>query len=643
MKNYRIIALIVTILLTSIFLSCGKSTKPKKQIDTKPVSIKKFDTPPGADPSVPAEQGGEGFKGEGWQTAVNYNVLGDSNAVKGGSFSMHIPDFPNTLRIEGKDANSYVNNLMKYSLVYESLLNLDPVTEEWIPGLATHWKISDDKKQFWFRINPNARWADGKPVVAEDVVATWKLEVDPGILEAYSNILYGSYEQPVAESKYIVSVKTKELNWRQFLYFAGSLRLMPAHYIGNIKGGEYLDKYQFEVIPGSGPYVLLKEDISKGQFVSFRRRSDYWGEKERFNVGLNNFDLIKFEVIQDESLALEKFKKGDQDFYNVTRAQWWAEKFDFDEYNRGLIARYKVFNENPNGTAGLVFNMRKPPFDDIRLRKAITYLFDRNKYIEKLFFKEYLPMYSFFAGSAYENPTNPRYGFSLDSARMMLEEAGWKDKNQDGYLVKNGKVFELDLPFDGGPGQERYLTIFQEDLKKAGIKLNLKQVDGSTKFKLGNERNFTMLFMNWSGLRVPNPESSFKSNTADPPNTTNWPGIKDPKIDELCDKYNLSFDKKERVSIIRAIDSIACTYCSYAFAWYGPYQRIVFHNKFSYPEWILPRTEDFLFSVVMWYYDPEKAAEYDALKADKNKKMEVKEVEQKYWLKVKEKEDAAGK
>ncbi|MBE2228143.1 MAG: ABC transporter substrate-binding protein [Ignavibacteria bacterium] len=643
MKNRAILLALVLIVTSALFVSCGKSTKPKKQIDTKPVSIKQFDTPPGADPSVPPEQGGEGFTGEGWQTAVNYNVAGDSNAIKGGSFTMRIPDFPNTLRIVGKDANSYVNNLMEIGLIYEGLLSQDPVTEEWIPALATHWKVSDDKKTFWYRINPNARWADGKPVTAEDVVATWKLQVDPGILEAYSNILYGTYEQPVAESKYIVSVKTKEENWRQFLYFSGAMRILPAHYVGNLKGSEYLEKYQFDMIPGSGPYVLLKEDINKGQSVTFRRRSDYWAEKERFNIGTNNFDAIKLDVIQDESLAFEKFKKGDIDVYSVNRAQWWAERFDFDEFKRGLVARYRVFNENPNGVQGLVFNMRKPPFDDIRIRKAVTYLWDRNKFNEKLFFNSYMPEYSYYPGTVYENPNNPKIGFSLDSARILLEEAGWKDKNSEGYLVKDGKVFELDLPFDGGPGQERYLTIFQEDLKKAGIKLNLKQIDGTTRFKLGNERNFTILVTAWTGLRTPNPESSLKSNTADAPNTTNWPGIKDARIDELCDLYNKTYDKKERIKIVREIDGIASNYFGYGFGWYAPYQRIAFHNKFSYPEWILPRTNDYLFTCILWYYDPEKAAEYDAVKADPNKKMEIMPEDQKYWIKVKEQEEASGK
>ena len=286
MKLKYFTCLIIALFAVTLFDGCSRS-KRKIEFNTQPVSIKKFDTPPGADPSVSAEMGGAGFTGEGWQTEENYNILGDKNAVKGGSIVMSIPDFPGTLRTEGKDANSYFNRMAQY-MMYESLLQLDPVTEEYIPYLATHWKISDDKMKFTFRINPDARWADGKPVVAEDVVATWKLLVDPGILEAYSNILYGTYEEPVAESKYIVSVKSKQLNWRQFLYFAASMAILPAHYIGNITGEQYLEKYQFEFIPGSGPYLIDLKDINKGQSIMIRRRSDYWAEKEKFNIGLNN-------------------------------------------------------------------------------------------------------------------------------------------------------------------------------------------------------------------------------------------------------------------------------------------------------------------------------------------------------------------
>jgi microcin C transport system substrate-binding protein len=628
------------ILLAFLFglQGCSKSEKPKKKFDTTPVSIKQFDTPPGADPSVPAELGGKGFKGEGWTTKTDYNISGNPKAVKGGSLIMSMKNFPATLRIIGKDFNSEFNTMVE-EMTYESLVGMDPVTGDYTPRLATHWKISDDKMTYKFRINPDARWADGKPVTAEDVIATWKLSIDPGIIEPYYNELYSSYETPVAESKYIVSVKSKQFNWRQFVYFANGMKILPAHIIGNLTGKDFLEKYQFEFIPGSGAYVLDKNEIKNGQSLMIRRRSDYWGEKEKFATGLYNFDLVRFEVIPDDAMEFEKFKKGETDVYIVSRAQFWAEKFDFDEFKRGVISRIRVFNETPAGASGIALNMRKPPFDDVRIRKAFAFLYDRDKFNEKLFFKAYEPIDSYFPGTVYENPLNPKIRYNFDSAQRLLTEAGWKDKNKEGYLVKEGKLFEIELPFM--KGMDRYFTIYQEDLKKAGIKVNLKEIDMNTMYKLGNERNFSILPINFSGLAIPNPENSLASSAADQDGTTNWPGIKNSRIDELCKQYDTSFNVEARLKILREIDLIACNEFGIVFGWYPPYQRVTYQNKFGFPEGVIARDLNVLSSLTyMWFNDPEKAFEYDAAAADKNKTLPKGDEDNKYWLNLKEKKNA---
>ena len=626
-----------TILLTSVFIfsGCGKTEKPKKQFDTKPVSVKQFDTPPGADPSVSSEMGGNGFKGDGWETGRNYAITGNPKAVKGGSLIMSMGDFPATLRIIGKDFNTYFN-MMAEDMLYENLLGEDPVKGEYTPRLATHWQVSPDRKAFRFRINPEARWADGKPVTAEDVIATWNLLVDPGILDPYYNEVFSSYEKPVAESKYIVSVKSKTAGWKQFVYFATSMKILPAHIIGNLTGKDYLEKYQFEFIPGSGPYIIDKNDIKKQQSITIRRRSDYWAEKERFATGLNNFDLIRFDVLTDEALEFEKFKKGETDILLVNKAQTWAEKFDFDEYNRGLIDRKKVYNENPAGVSGIAFNMRKEPFNDIKVRKAFFFLFDRDKYIDKLFYKSYLPIDSYFPGTEFASPDNPKIRYNSDSAQRLLAEAGWKERNSEGYLVKNGKILEADLPFQ--KSMERYLTIYQEDLKKAGIKLNLKESDPTTMFKIAMEKSFTLIPVNFSGLRIPAPESFLTSAAADEEGSMNVQGIKNTGIDNLCIAYDTTFDISARIRILRDIDLLACGEFGIIFGWYPPYQRIAFQNKFGYPDGVIARNLDVI-SVLpyLWFNDPEKAAEYDAALQDKSRKIQKEDEENRYWLNLKSK------
>jgi microcin C transport system substrate-binding protein len=569
-------------------------------------------------------------------------MLGDPKAVKGGTLVMSIPDFPATLRNIGKDENSYFSR-MAADLMYEGLVNLDPVNEEFIPSLASHWKISEDKKEFTFRIDPNARWADGKPVVAQDIVDTWKLRVDEGILTPETNELFKKYQMPVAISKYIVStrINEKEPDWRLFLYFGG-MSILPSHYIGGLSGKDYLEKFQFDVVPGSGPYTIDKGDIKKGQSISIRRRSDYWAANDKANTGLYNFDNIRFDVIADQKLEFEKFKKGDIDilsFTGVTRANNWIEGLDIDETRRGLIQKVEVFNENPAGTRGFAFNMRKPPFNDIKVRKAFSHLLDRKKILEKLFRNSAALLYSYYANSPYENPDDIRIDYNFDEGVKLLAEAGYSQKNADGYLVKDGKVFEVELPY-GNPSLEKFLTVYQEDLKKAGVKLNLKQVDGTTNFKLGNERNFTMLVAAWGGLRYPNPQTSFSSSSAKADNSTNWPGISDPRIDEIIEKYNKEFSRTERIKLIREIDKIATDYIGYAFTWYYPAERIAFHDKFGFPKGMLSKTGDYLTSPGIWYFDPERNAKYEEAKRDKNLQLVKFPPEDKYWLDVKKQLEA---
>lgn len=641
MKFKYFIYLVILLLSATSFLSCGKS-KQKIKIDTKPISIKTFDTPPGADPSVSAEQGGNGFKGgEGWTTNENYNYLGDPAALKGGSITWSIPDFPPSLRAYGKDENSYYTRMMQ-RMVYEPLLDSDPVNEDFTPRLASHWYISPDKRTYKFRINPNARWADGKPVVAEDYLATWKLMTDPTNLAGTSEVFKESLEDPIAESKYIVSIKAKKDGWIYFNMAAG-IRILPAHIIVNITGKEYLEKYNYDVVPGSGPYYVTKEDVDKGRSITLRRRSDYWAEKERFAIGLNNFDVIKTDVVQDETLMFEKFKKGETDVYAFNRAQWWIEKSDFDEVQRGVIQKMKIFNQNPAGLSGLALNMRKPPFDDIRVRQAFQMLYDRQKYDEKLFFNEYKLTNSFFSATPYANPNNPTVTFNLDEAIKLLEQVGYTQKNADGYRMKDGKVLEIELPFTQ-PSMERYLTIYQEDLKKAGVKLNLKQVDGTTNFKIGNERNFSAIVANWAGQNPPSLDFNIISRTADDPNSTNWSGFKNSNVDKLAAKYNLEYDKKERIKLVREIDSIIVAAQPYVFGWYADYTRLEWHNKFSMPKWILCRYDDYYSSTEvpifqMWWLDPVKYADYQDAFMEKSKKMPKVELINRFWLDVAEREN----
>ena len=629
-KSIHFRLLLAFLCFTWLVVGCGGGGQ--KQVDEEYPEFKVTyeDIPPGALPDVPAELGGEGFTGEGWQTNDDYESIVDTSLQVGGSVTWAIFEFPSTLRITGKDANSQITRFFE-NMVYESLMGVSSLDLAFIPGLATHWKISDDYRTFWYRIDPNARFADGSRLTAEDVISSWKLRVDDGILAPYVNMIWGKYKEPIAESPYIVRVETNELNWKFFLYFGG-MSIMPAKYIGHLTGKQYMKVFQFEMPPGSGIYALDKKDVVKGRSITIRRRSDYWDKDNPRNKGSANFEKIKFVVINDERLTFEKFKKGELDFYLVGRAQWWKEECDFENVERGLVQKRKIWNDEPQGISGFVFNMREEPFNDIRMRQAFTYLFDRQKLIDQLFFNEYIHMDSYYPGSVYENPDNPQYRYDPDKAVALLQECGWKERNQEGWLVNDkGEVLELELTF-AAPSFARILTIYQEDLKKVGIKLELAQSQGSTMFKMVNERKFKIHWQSWGGLMFPNPENDISSWTADELNTNNLAGVKNDRIDELILEYNVCFDQARRVEIIREIDGILMKIQPFALGWYAPNQRILYWNRFGYPECQLSRTGDWRGILSLWAIDPVKQDSLELAKEDSNIKLEVGETQNNYWI-----------
>ncbi len=615
-----------------LVVGCGGGVK---QEASRAIPITMEVVPPGALPDVPAELGGAGFTGEGWTTNEDYQPVGDPRAKKGGTFTWAFSELPPTLRPIGKDSNSATNFII-YSMIYESLIGFNRNTLEFGPGLATHWQISEDKRTFSFRINPDARWSDGSRVTAEDVVASWKLRVDPSILFPSTNITFGYFEEPVAESPYIVSVRTKELNWRLFLYFTG-MSILPAKYIGHLTGSEYLKEYQFKHTPGSGPYILKPGDLIKGRSIALTRREDWWAKDDPDNVGIANFDRIKFVEVAEDRLTFEKFKKGELDFYPVGRAQWWIEETNFENVTRGLIQKRRIYNDQPRGIAGLVFNMRKPPFDDIRMRKAIAHLLNRGKLIEKLFFNQYLFLDSYYPGGIYENPGNPKYRYDPDRAVELLAECGYKERNEDGWLVNDkGEMLVLDLNFLAG--WDRIFTVVQEDLQRVGVKLNLKETTPATNFKLAMERKFKVHWQAWTGLLFPNPETSWASWLADSLNTNNLSGVKNARIDTLLKEYNVIFDQERRVEIIREIDNILMGIQPYALGWYAPFVRILYWNKFGHPDFYIPRTLEYYYAIPQyWWFDEEKDKKLQAARDDPSIQLEVGDVEVTYWSEWNEK------
>lgn len=637
----------VVMIVMLVFLSgCGRK-ETIAEADSKIVNTwKKVDVPPGADPSVPDSLGGNGFEkiadSLGYTTYIvkpeEQGFFGDPRAKVGGMITFPISRFMITFRpfFFGPNSNFTENSTMT-SMCYQSLISLHPTNLEYVPLLATHWKISEDLMTFWFRIDPNARWWDGKRVTAQDVVSTWKLVMDPTILSPSMQQTYDKYEEPVAVSPYIVTVKAKEKNWRSFMSFGASLPILQHDEIGGLTGKEFIDKFVFQQPVGSGEYIILPQDIKKEESYMFTRRDDYWRKDYSTERYSGNFDKIKFIAIADNpTVEYETYRRGEADlfYYTSISIENWVSDTKEEPFQKNWIKKVRVKTDGAAGAYGVFFNMRKPPFNDVRIRKAFYYLFDRKSIIDQLLYDEYEPYNSFYAGGMYENENNVKYSYDPQKARDLLESAGWKERNSNGILVKNGMPFTIEMTIQ--KPVEKFLTLYQQTLRRAGIDLKLKFEDGNAITKRIAEREFSLTWANYGGLTFPNPETSYASFLAPLKDNNNITGFADKYVDELLEKYKVTITQSERIAIIKEIDGILSNTVIAALAWNTKGIKLGYWDKFGMPEYVLYRTtqagDHDLAIMSSWWYDPEKAAALElARKNGTALPGEGKIMEKRYW------------
>lgn len=622
------------IIITMLFMACGggenknvkkgtvASNKTEKDLETKP------------------EEGGYGFEDlanelgfetYAWSEEEDGTYFGDPRAKKGGMFNYIHSLFPRTMRIIGQNSSQVLNSMTISNLCYEGLLSQHPTTLEFIPSLASHWKISDDKMEFKFRIDPDARWWDGMPVTADDVIATWDLRMDETILSPFEQMTYGKFERPVAESKYIVSVKANAVNWRNFLYFS-TMKLHPEHILKDLDGTAFLEEYAFSVVPGTGPYIIREENIKNQESYLLERREDYWSKDSPFKRYMNNFDKIKISAVKDnDALQFEKFKKGEQDVFNVNRSRRWIEETDFEATENGWMKKQRIFSEKPAGTSGYYFNMREWPFDDKRVRYAFCYLYDREKMNREMYYNEYGMMNSLYSGTVYENKNNNKFTYDPEKAVQLLIEAGYKSRNSDGWLVheETGKVLSFTIITQKTSAY--MITPVQQMLKEYGMDMQIQFIDYNTMIKNVNARNFNVCMLAYSGLIYPNPESSLRSTLADQDDNNNVWGFKSARVDELLDEYDICFEQTRRIEIIQEIDGIFNEVHPIGFSIARNYSRLMWWDRFGYPDWMLSRyVGEYWDTLYYWWIDDEKAKTLDDA-MENDKKLPIMPIDMKYW------------
>ena len=319
-------------------------------------------------------------------------------------------------------------------MMYESLLGVDSLTTEFVPYLAKRWTISDDKLTYTFELDEVAAWSDGRPVTAEDVKWTFDQVMDPRHATGASKVMLGVFESPQILGPRTVRFRAKESHWRN-LSALGLFEILPRHAFE----GQDFNRLDLDHPVVSGPYVLsaVKEQIE----IRLRRRRDWWAGSKPSMRNTMNFDTIVFRYFSSNENAFEAFKKGLVDVYAVYTARIWANETIGEKFDKNWIVKRRVKNHNPIGFQGFAMNMRRPPFDDLRVRKAMAHLVDRETMIRTMMFGAYFLHRSYFEDlyDAAHPCTNEEFPFDIARAKALLREAGYTANPQTGILEKQGK------------------------------------------------------------------------------------------------------------------------------------------------------------------------------------------------------------
>jgi len=297
---------------------------------------------------------------------------------------------------------------------------------------------------------------------------------------------------------------------------------------------------------------------------------------------------------------------------------------------RGLLVRQKIYNQNPVGTGGHALNLARPPLNDLNIRKALQYLYPNKRIIETLYYNEYEPLNSYWQYGDYQNTDNKLLEFDPFKAVELIEAAGWTEKNGDGYRIKDGVELSITLQYASALS-ERALTIYQEELKDAGIRLELQLLTPATRWKNLQEKEYQVSSSNWGAMVYPNPRSSWHSDLATQKNNNNVTGFANEEVDALIAAYDIEYDGDKRADLVRQMDAIIYNHHPYVLQHYKPAIRIVFWNKYALPKWGAPRFGDDYDVLLFMWSDAAKTKEMEAANSDDTKTMDPGNGHNRFW------------
>jgi len=515
--------------------------------------------------------------------------------------------------------------------VYDALMTRALDEPDAVYGLvARSADVASDRTSATFRLRPEAKFADGSALTAEDVVFTFVTLKDKGhpLYRVTLKDVTGVEALDALTVRYaFTGTQTRDLP-----LVVGGLPILPKAYYATRE----FDQTTLDPPLGSGPYKI--GEYKQGAFVSYQRRADYWAKDLPVNVGRFNFDELRYEYYRDRTAGFESFKAGAFDLREEFTSRDWATGYDFPAVRENRVVLLTLPDENPSGAQGYFLNTRRAKLADPRVRKALDYAFDYEWTNKNIFYGLYKRTASFFENSdmkatgkptpaelallepfraqlpkevfdePYASPVSDGTGQDrrlLREAGRLLSEAGWEVK--DGKRV-NAKGEVLDLEFlIVDPTSERILTPYVKNLQAVGVQSTIRRIDPAQYERRVKSFDFDVVTQRYSLSLTPGVElrSFWGSEAAKTDGSYNLAGIGHPAIDALISKVTEAKSRAELNTATKALDRVLRAGHYWVPHWYKAAHNIAHWDKFSRPA-VKPRYERGI--IHTWWYDTEKAA-----------------------------------
>ena len=504
--------------------------------------------------------------------------------------------------------------------------------------LAESAAYPDDFSYVVYRLNAAARWHDGKPVTPADVVFSFDaFKKNSPMYSAYYRHIVKCEQSGERDIRFTFDGPGN----RELPSIAGEVPVLPKHWWeGTDAQGRQRDvaATTLEIPLGSAAY-RIKEFVA-GRTLVLERVKDYWGKDLPHSIGQDNFDQLRFEFFRDDTVGREALKADQLDWFVERSGKQWSTAYDFPAEREKRVIKEKFPDASRGKMQGFAFNLRRPQFADVRVRRAFNLAYDWEESDRQLSNGEYHRDGSYFDGipefvasglpegqelqiletirdkvpaevftTPYKNPVggNPEaVRNNLREATRLLKEAGFEIRDRKLVDTKGQPVSVEFLSSD--QGDERSVLFYKPYLERLGITVNVRTVDSVQYQNRLRSFDFDITTIAWGQSLSPGNEQRdyFGSDSADRPGSRNLPGIKNPAIDVLIDRIIYAKDRAELVACCKALDRVLLWNCYVVPQFAGGFERAARWDRFSHPE-PLPKYGVTGFPT-LWWFDAEKAA-----------------------------------